>query len=110
VWVLTDPAPETTNGASATTQAVSPSASIQAASPAAQAVFSVRVSGTEATRLGLGYGAELLIPRGAILAGATVSAQLDDSPGSGWVDMKALRSPVHLTVNPPSTVQWTSLS
>lgn len=57
-----------------------------------------------ATTLNLGNGADLIIPPGAMTAGATVRATYRGQPGGDWIDIAPTSAPVELISNPPDAI------
>lgn len=74
------------------------------AAPTRSKSSAVRVRRNQATTVDLGGGAHLIIPPGAMAAGATVRGTYDRPPAGTWGDLNPTAHPVKLVSDPPDAI------
>lgn len=72
--------------------------------PVPQAPRPVQVAADRQTILDLGNGAKLIIPAGAMKAGATVRATYQNRPSGNWGNLTPIAAPVKLISDPPDAI------
>ena len=77
---------------------------LSACAPTSSDTHSTTVRSDQATTLDLGHGADLIIPPGAMTAGAVVTARFGKAPSGAWDQVKPLATPVELISNPPNAI------
>lgn len=64
----------------------------------------VTTASNEVTVVDLGGGARLIVPPGAMAAGATVTASYKNPPSGEWGSLRPVSAPVEIVANPPDAI------